>query len=287
MNEQTAQTILRLTRETYERIAREFDKTRKVPWDDFNIFTPYVKEGMTVLDVGCGNGRLYRYLKNKNIAYLGIDQNQYLIAKAAQRYPDASFAKGDITQLERTPEILGKQFDCIFCISLLSHIPSNEYRRYVLASIRQYLKPTGTFCMLNWNLWRPGWKQKNVWTGNFQRVLLSTQEWTMRYAVPERAINFRDVMAWWGNSYSGSPLYYRAFTTSELKRICMAVGFRDAQSFYVLAGKRAFWWNGRNIATICRMTPIAVAAKASVERTGMRALDVASAGAIQSISYKQ
>lgn len=249
---------MRLTRETYEKIAREFDKTRRVLWDDFSIFSPYVKEGMSVLDVGCGNGRLYRYLKDKKISYFGIDQNQYLVEQAKERYPEAVFIRGDITQLAKIPELSGKQFDCVFCISLLSHIPSHEYRRYVLSGLRDYIKQEGALCMLNWNLWRPAPRQKNIWTGNLQRILLSTEDWTMRYKVSERNLNFRDMLAWWGNSYFGSPLYYRAFTTGELKKLCRDVGFRDVKSFYVLRGKRAFWWNGRNIATVCRITPLAV-----------------------------
>lgn len=259
MDEHTAQTILRLTRETYERIAREFDKTRKVLWDDFSTFDPYVKEGMRVLDIGCGNGRLYRYLKDTNIRYLGIDQNQYLVDQARERYPGVTFIRGDITQLGKISELSGQQFDSVFCISLLSHIPSHEYRRFVLSNMRQYLRSTGTLCMLNWNLWRPVFRQKNIWTGNIQRLLLQTDDWALRYVVPERKLGLRDVMAWWGNSFYGSPLYYRAFTTGELKKLCRAVGFRDVRSFYVLRGTRAFWWNGRNIATIAQTMPLRVA----------------------------
>lgn len=259
MDETTAQTVLRLTRETYERIAPEFDKTRKTLLDDFSIFDPYVKEGMRVLDIGCGNGRLSRYLKNKNVDYLGIDQNQYLISQAQERYPGIRFVKGDILFPEKISELKERQFDVVFCISLLSHIPSHEYRRYVLSSIRSFLKVSGTLCMLNWNLWRPGWGQKNIWTGTMQRFLLQTQEWAMRYTIPERTLDFRDMMAWWGNSYHGSPLYYRAFSTGELRKLCTRVGFHDVSSFFVQRGKRAFWWNGRNIATIAKMVPMPVA----------------------------
>ena len=266
MTEETAQTILRLNRETYEKIAPEFHKARNVLWDDFSIFDPYVKEGMRILDIGCGSARLFRYLSDKGVSYVGIDQNRYLIDRARERYPDGTFIQGDILELDKIPELSGQSFDCVFCISLLSHIPSHEYRRYVLGSMRTYARSTGMLLMLNWNLWRPGirpgWRQKNIWTGNLQRLFLETDLWAIRYVVPERKIGLRDVMAWWGDSYQGSPLYYRAFSTGELKKLCRSVGFGDVTSFYVRRGKRAFWWNGRTIATIARMTPIPVTASA-------------------------
>lgn len=258
MTQETAQEILRLNRETYVKIAPAFDKTRKVLWDDFSIFEPYVKEGARVLDIGCGNGRFYRFLKDRGVDYIGIDQNEYLIRQARERYPGASFVQGDILQLEKIPEIAGKTFDAVFCISLLSNIPSSEYRRYVLSSMRQFVQPIGVLCMLNWNLWRPGWRQKNIWTGFSQRLFLSADVWGIRYKVSERKLGFRDVMAWWGNSTYGSPLYYRAFVTTELAMLCRQVGFHDVVSFYVNRGKYAHWWNGRNIATIAHMTPLAV-----------------------------
>lgn len=268
MDEITAQAILRLNRETYEKIAPEFNKARNVLWDDFSIFDPYVKEGMRVLDIGCGSARLFRYLRDRGVSYVGIDNNQYLVNYTRERYPDGTFIQGDILELHKIPELVGQTFDCVFCISLLSHIPSHEYRRYVLTSMRTYVRPAGSLFMLNWNLWRPGirsgWRQKNIWMGNLQRLFLETDVWALRYRVAERKLGLRDVMAWWGDSYYGWPLYYRAFTASELKKLCVSVGFRDVTSFYVRRGRRAWWWNGRTIATVARATPIPLQEKASL-----------------------
>lgn len=270
MDEITAQTILRHNRETYEKIAPEFNKARNVLWDDFSIFDPYVKKGMRVLDIGCGSARLFRYLRDRGVSYVGVDNNKYLVNYTRERYPGGTFIEGDILELHKIPELAGQTFDCVFCISLLSHIPSHEYRRYVLNSMRTYVRPAGSLFMLNWNLWRPGirsgWRQKNIWIGNLQRLFLETDVWALRYRVAERKLGLRDVMAWWGDSYYGWPLYYRAFTAGELKKLMQGVGFRDATSFYVRRGRRAWWWNGRTIATMARVTPIPLEEMASAQK---------------------
>lgn len=53
----------------------------------------------SILDVGCGFGDFYGYLKEKNIAprdYLGIDLVEEMIEEACKRYPRADFETSNI-----------------------------------------------------------------------------------------------------------------------------------------------------------------------------------------------
>jgi SAM-dependent methyltransferase len=254
MNLETAKQILQLTQDGYLRIARYFDKTRNTIWEDFSIFEPLVKEGSRVLDVGCGNGRLYAFLKKKNISYIGIDQNPYLIEQAQARYLDATFITGNILSLDTVPGVAGKEFDCIFSVSVLCHIPSYPLERHIVGMMRSLLARNGSLLLLNWNLWRIARKHKNIWKNLHQRLTLSPLIWREMYLVSERDMGLRDVMTWWGTHENGTPLYYHAFTTGELRKILRDVGFADISCFYTLHGKKAFWWNGRNIVSIARNT---------------------------------
>jgi len=257
MTPEAAQKILQVNRESYMRIAREFDKTRSASWEDFNIFTPFVKDSMKVLDIGCGNGRVYTALNPYHVSYTGIDQNTYLIEQARTRYPDARFLVGDILRFGGITELTGEKFDSIFCIAVFSHMPTREMRLQTLTQIRSFLKPGGVLLMLNWNLWRVDRKHKNIWTCTIPRITLTTHEWAFRYQISERDLDFRDVMTLWGHRHNPSPLYYRAYSSGELNKLCRDAGFGDVQSLYTGRGKKAHWWDGRNIATIAHNTLLA------------------------------
>lgn len=261
MNPETAKQILQLTQDGYERIAKFFDKTRNTIWEDFNIFKASVKDGARVLDVGCGNGRLFAALKDKHVTYIGVDQNPYLIAQAQERYPEAQFFVGDILSLDTIPGIAGEKFDCIFSVAVVCHIPSTELRKRVIMAMRSLLVRDGLLMMLNWNLWRIALKHKNIWKSFYQRLMLSPLTWREMYAVSERDMGFRDVMTWWGARNNGAPLYYRALSVGELRAACRDVGFSDISCFYTARGKGAHWWNGRNLALIARNTLVSIPVK--------------------------
>ncbi len=65
----------------------------------FKVLTEIgLKSGDSVLDVGCGLGDYYAFLKNLDldIKYTGIDINPKLIAKCQERYLDAEFLVSNI-----------------------------------------------------------------------------------------------------------------------------------------------------------------------------------------------
>ena len=63
-----------------------------------NLIEIGIKDGDSVLDVGCGYGDLLGYLKEKNvkIKYEGVDINQTMISEAKRRYPNECFRVLDI-----------------------------------------------------------------------------------------------------------------------------------------------------------------------------------------------
>jgi len=56
-----------------------------------------IEQGVSVLDVGCGFGDLYRYLKEQyaDVSYLGLDINPHMIEVARKKYREASFETAD------------------------------------------------------------------------------------------------------------------------------------------------------------------------------------------------
>jgi len=79
--------------------------------------------GKSVLDVGCGTGDLFRYLKKtgKNVKYLGVDQSADMLKRAGKRNPEAHFVQGNIYQMDDIPK-----FDTVISLDLLHHQPDLE-----------------------------------------------------------------------------------------------------------------------------------------------------------------
>ena len=74
MRRKTAKDILKNVKKTYSTIAEDFSGTRKMDWAEFELILPYISDGDKVADIGCGNGRFYKFINSKKkIKYIGID----------------------------------------------------------------------------------------------------------------------------------------------------------------------------------------------------------------------
>lgn len=51
----------------------------------------------SLVDLGCGTGRLYGYLGAAEIEYVGIDRREAVIERGRRDFPDASFRRADLT----------------------------------------------------------------------------------------------------------------------------------------------------------------------------------------------
>lgn len=221
MRKEIAEQTLLKVKQDYELIAENFSQTRKYLWSDFEPFKTYIKTGMKVLDVGCGNGRLFELFKDKNVDYSGIDNCARLIQIAQAKY-GPHFTEGDILALPfQQPE-----FDIAFMLAVLHHIPGEEYRLTVLKNINKTLKPGGYLMMTNWDLWQPKY-QKYIVKNNLKKLMGFSH------------LDLNDCLIPW----QGKVLRYcHAFTRHELRGLLHKSGFEIiSQSF-----------TGHNILTIAK-----------------------------------
>jgi len=141
-------------KKSYNKIASHFSKTRNHPWKEFELFKPYLKKDMNILDVGCGNGRLVNFLKPYIENYIGIDISSGLLEKARENHPEYNFKKThmeDFCDDENT-------FDAIFPIASFHHLATKKLRIQTLQNFHKMLKKDGIICMTNWNLWQKKYK---------------------------------------------------------------------------------------------------------------------------------
>ncbi|MEO1273453.1 MAG: class I SAM-dependent methyltransferase, partial [Myxococcota bacterium] len=90
-------------------------------------------EQFSLLDVGCGTGALYAYLKRtgRQVDYLGLDIVPAMVDEARRLHPEGSFERADL--LAEPPE---RMFDVVFCCGVLTHL-MEDHATYTHAMLAQ------------------------------------------------------------------------------------------------------------------------------------------------------
>lgn len=211
----------------YNQIAKDFSETRQFPWKDFELFKPYYRSNDAVLDLGCGNGRLLKFLKKEGYkSYLGLDQSAELLKQAKEEWPKEKFLLGDMSD----PLPMKTKFDAIFAIASLHHLPPKDQEK-ALKQWKKVLKPGGYLFMTNWNLHQR----------SFLPLLLRS------FLVP--SYGRRGLLVPWQNKVQR---YYFAFTKRRLAKILKNAGYEVLLNDYVKDGETATLFSGKNILTVAR-----------------------------------
>ncbi len=156
--------LLTLNRRFYEQVAPAFAETRSRPWPGFAVAFAYVRPRCpvpwSVLDVGCGNGRLLQYLGEQRLVqqYVGVDANATLLANARPKAhaPAISavacrFLQADIATADWPVGLAGTaSFDVVACLATLHHLPGLTLRQAVVQAMARLLRPGGYLVLSNW-----------------------------------------------------------------------------------------------------------------------------------------
>lgn len=138
--------LVAINRKFYHDFAPAFSLSRAYPWKGFPRLSDALPTLCTdFLDVGCGDGRLGRYLlDNGRIqTYTGVDYSTELLT-IAQTYTDQPAAKFYVRNLIQPHFLDGLgQFDGIACMATLHHIPSVQKRIDVLRELGDHLTEGG------------------------------------------------------------------------------------------------------------------------------------------------
>jgi len=87
MKKEYAKQLLKRVIENYNKIVQDFARTRARPWPETKFLVDdYLVAGEKILDLGCGNGRLLEFLRDKRIDYIGVDPSEKLIEEARKKY---------------------------------------------------------------------------------------------------------------------------------------------------------------------------------------------------------
>lgn len=153
MDKETQRRLNQINRDFYRLTAAEFDGSRQSAWQGWERMLDAIDLPLaSVLDIGCGNGRLARFLARRQadaFNYIGLDNSPELLAYARCQDPRVKL------ELIEQDVILGalpaRRAQLVALFGLLHHVPGAERRRELLRAAARCVLPGG---YLVWAAWR-------------------------------------------------------------------------------------------------------------------------------------
>lgn len=99
--------------------------------------------GATILDAGCGTGRVGERLAELGHRVVGVDLDPVLVEAAKQDHPGCTWLVGDLAELDLSTTGVTHRFDVAVCAGNVMTFLDPTTRRDVLARVRDHLVDGG------------------------------------------------------------------------------------------------------------------------------------------------
>lgn len=207
----------------YDNIAEGFSKSRKnMKWEEIEYFLEKYEDeinGKTILDIGCGSGRLLEHfienLDDLDIDYYWIDASSGMIEEAKKNFWFADFFVGDMTTIDTFSK---KNIETAFFIASFHHLQTLEERVLTLQNLKKILAPNSYIFLTNWALD----SDDNIEKYSKNMIPNSQNEWGGRdYSIP----------------FGEYERFYHGFSLWELEHIFTQAGFEIVENRLFDTGK--------------------------------------------------
>jgi 2-polyprenyl-3-methyl-5-hydroxy-6-metoxy-1,4-benzoquinol methylase len=220
MNPTTAERLLAINREFYDRFGNQFSATRQRLQPGVKRILDSIREDESVLDLGCGNGNFLRELARRghNAPLLGMDFSLPLL-RDAESSLGAKFLAMDLSKVSviSHQSRITDDWSLITSFATFHHIPSPEMRLDILKTVRKLLKDDGRFILSNWQFL------------NSAKLRARIQPWE-RVGLTAGDVDEGDYLLDWRSGGEGLR-YARQFSAEELSALAEQAGMRVVDSF--------------------------------------------------------
>ena len=124
--------------EDYERRWEEMEEAGVAAHGEADFVTSLDPRPSTVLDAGCGTGRLARELARRGVDVVGVDLDSDMLDHAARNAPDLTWVHGDLATVD-----LGRTFDAVVLAGNVMVFCRPDDRSRIIANLARHVAPTG------------------------------------------------------------------------------------------------------------------------------------------------
>lgn len=225
MNPKIRTALAELNRAFYAEFAGDFAQTRQSWPPGFTGILPHLAPAFNVLDLGCGNGRLLRFLHEQGWRgrYVGLDGSPQLlaIAQATAGRLDGAAADFHLADLLRPdwPAVLGNFApQAAAVLAVLQHIPGVDARAAFVAAAAALLPPGGVLVLSTWQFL------------SSTRLRSHILPWS-RAGLAETDVEPGDYLLSWGQRAAGQR-YCAYIDEAGLHGLATAAGLEIIAAFY-------------------------------------------------------
>lgn len=217
MHENTVRKLLSLNQNFYNDLAGPFADSRVRPQPGFHRLLEELPQPCDyLLDVGCGDGRLGRFLQARRAIrwYTGVDFSAELLARAE------AITMGDFHQrdISRPGSLYGLgQYQAITCLATLQHIPGTANRQNLVDEMAHALMPGGRIFISTWQFLGSERQQRKI------------TDWSI-VGLSEQDVEPNDYLLTRQREEFGLR-YVRLIDENEIARLAAASGLRVADQF--------------------------------------------------------
>jgi SAM-dependent methyltransferase len=205
MNRTTVLTLNEVNRDFYRRRSDEFGATRQSPWEGWLRLMELVQRhpagstARSLLDVGCGNGRFARFLKehhSRPFSYTGVDASTGALQTARSRLaglvPMTLLRHDVVAEEEILPPEARRPFSLVVAFGLLHHVPSHARRRELLIELARRVELQGILAISIWQFGR---------FERFRKKIVPWEVFTRTSGIPidTSQLETRDHILTWGS----------------------------------------------------------------------------------------
>ena len=197
---------------------------RRLPYtDELEDIADQLREHESVLELGCGVGRLATRLLNLGLSYCGVDNSQEMLSHLPQG-AEGLYSSIEALHLERS-------WSSVLLASHLINVPDVQLRRAFVEAAFQHLAPQGKVYIQRHN---PDWLSsvEPGGLGTFSGLDISVETVERRWPYVTMTLKYDLEGQSWCQSFTAE-----ALSVGQVEELLKGVGFNNVQT----SGERELW----------------------------------------------